>query len=95
MLGKAFKIVADNGEMLLDEEFMMGMLDPPEEQLTSFREYCDYMFEQKQSNSQQSRKAEDKVLPWDILHAKLFYPTCSDIRDVICFDPSFYMHFSH
>ena len=41
------------------------------------------MFEEKRGNILSSRLEEDKVLPYDLLRAELFYPTRADVRQTV------------
>ena len=49
-------------------------------QVTPFKEYLDFMFEEKTSNPVGCWNEANKVLPYDLLRAAVFYPTRCDIR---------------
>ena len=61
----------------MDEDFMMNkLLLDLSETIDPFKEYLEYMFEEKMSIVGSSG---DKVLPWDLLCAELFYPSQADV----------------
>ena len=62
---------------------MMNMFKPITDTVTPLDEYLTMMFEEKQGNVLSSRLEEDKVLPYDLLHAELFYPTRSGVRQTV------------
>ena len=75
----AFESILDNGELILDEDFMMNQIFADiSSRVDPFREYMEYMWMERTSHVV-SKKSEDKVLPYDLLRAALFYPTRADI----------------
>jgi len=66
------EIVRD-GSKLLDNPFMMEALSPIAKKVTPFQDYLDYIFEEKSSYVIGSLEEDDKVLPWDILRASVFF----------------------
>ena len=80
LMEKAFTRVANNGELLLDEDFMMNIFKDISDKVPPFKEYLLFMFTEKRSNPLCSRSKDDKVLPYDLLRAMMFFPTRVDIR---------------
>jgi hypothetical protein len=73
----AFESILDDGELIVDEDFMMNNLFLDlSETIDPFKEYLEYVFEEKRSIVGSSG---DKVLPWDLLCAELFYPSRADV----------------
>ena len=79
LMDEAFFEMVNNGEKVLDEDFMMDIFKNLKEKLPPLQEYLDFMFEDRQGCVVGSSCKEDKVLPWDLLKAQLFYPTRCDI----------------
>ena len=81
----SFEMILNNGELSLDEQFMMNHLFMDlSDTIDPFREYLEFMFEDKLSKT---RWSDEKVLPWDHLHAAVFYPSRADIvktHDLCC-----------
>mmetsp|Transcript_16339 Transcript_16339/g.35368 ORF Transcript_16339/g.35368 Transcript_16339/m.35368 type:complete len:195 (-) Transcript_16339:349-933(-) len=76
----AFKEIMEDGSLFLDEDFMMKILDDLEIKIDPFKDYVEYMFEEKKGNLVGGcTPKEDKVMPFDLLRAALFYPTFQDI----------------
>ena len=46
----AFSEVESNGELMLDEDFIMRIFSPLYGELPEFEEYLTYFFEEKESN---------------------------------------------
>ena len=88
LIEKAMISVSEDGELLLDEDFMMNIFSDKEDCVDPFADYITHLFEEKQSNGVSgSRRKEDKVLPFDLLRAELFYPTRAENRqthDMCC-----------
>ena len=81
LLDGAFGEIMEDGVLFLDEDFMMNIFKTLHDKVDPFKEYAQYMFEQKQGNSVSGCVShEDKVLPLDVLRAALFAPTRMDIR---------------
>jgi hypothetical protein len=78
LMERAFESIIDNGELMLDEDFMMNELfsDIAETVDDPFKTYLEYMFEEKLSNAGLSG---DKVLHWDLLQAAVFFLPRADI----------------
>ena len=66
---EVFLRVADDGELILNEDYMMNIFKPVRDTVTPFDEYLTMMFEEKRGNVMSSRLEEDKVLPYDLLRA--------------------------
>ena len=65
-----------NGELLLDEDFIMNIFAPLHSIIMPIMEYLDYVFEDLTGTLIiGSRKPEYMVLLMDKLRAELFYPT--------------------
>jgi hypothetical protein len=60
---------------MLDNEFMMNIFEPIVDQAEPFSEYLEFIFENKEGHALGSRKTAELWLPFDELHAKLFFPT--------------------
>ena len=76
----AFEKIMDDGSLFLDEDFMMKILEDLEIKIDPFKEYVAFMFEEKKGNLVGGcTNEEDKVMPFDLLRAALFYPTRQDI----------------
>ena len=73
--------VSEDGEKMLDEEFMMNIFKPIANKVKPFEDYLTMMFEEKTSYPMCSFNENDKVLPCDLLKLQLFYPTRVDIRE--------------
>ncbi len=72
---EAFEKIADDGEVMLDEEFMMNIFEPIVDQVEQFTEYLEFIFENKEGHVLGSRDKADKWLPFDELRTELFCPT--------------------
>ncbi len=81
LMGEAFEKIANDGEMMLDEEFMMNIFEPIVDQVEPFAEYLEFIFENKEGHALGSREKADKWLSFDELHAELFFPTQNNIRE--------------
>ena len=87
LMEEAFLRIADDGELILNEDYMMNIFKPIRDTVIPLDECLTMMFEEKRGNVLSSRSEEDKVLPYDLLRAELFYPTRVDVRqtvDVAC-----------
>ena len=76
----AFLEVSEDGEMMLDEDFMMNIFKPIANKVKPFEDYLTMMFEEKTSYPICSFNKNDKGLSYDLLKLQLFYPTRVDIR---------------
>ena len=52
-----------NGDLLLDDAFMMEIFKPIADRIKPFKDYLLYRFEEKKSSLVGSRNMENKVLP--------------------------------
>jgi hypothetical protein len=75
LMEEAFEKIANDGEMMLDKEFMMNIFEPIADQVEPFAEYLEFIFENKEGHALGSREKVDKWLPFDELHAELLFPT--------------------
>jgi hypothetical protein len=80
LMEEAYEKIANDGEMMLDEEFMMNIFGPIVDQVEPFAEYLEFMYENKEGHALGSREKAGKWLPFDELHAELFFPTRNYIR---------------
>ncbi len=80
MIEEAFEKIANDGEMMLDEEFMMNIFEPIVDQVEPFAEYLEFIFENKEGHALRSREKANKWLPSDELCAELFFPTQNYVR---------------
>jgi hypothetical protein len=71
----AFSEVESNGELMLDEDFIMRIFSPLYGELPEFEEYLTYFFEEKESNVIGSCSRGDRVLAIDLAKCEVFYPT--------------------
>ena len=67
--------IADDGEHILNEDYMMNIFKPISDTVTPLDEYLTMTFEEKRGNVLSSRLEEDKALPYDLLREELLYPT--------------------
>ena len=81
LLEHAMVDVAETPELFLDEDFMMNIFSDLKNKVDPFADYLNYMFTEKSSHPiGGSRTQDDKVLPYDILIAELFYPVRNENR---------------
>ena len=71
----AFALIEEDGEKLLDEDFMMNIFAPLYDQLPEFKEYLTWYFEEKASYPVGITNDEERILAMDEARAELFYPT--------------------
>ena len=83
LMEEAFLRIADDGELILNEDYMMNIFKPIRDTVKPLDEYLTMMFEEKQGNVLSSRLEEGKVLPYDLLRAELIYPTRADVRQTV------------
>jgi hypothetical protein len=72
---EAFEKIANDGEMMVDKEFMMNIFEPIVDQVEPFAEYLEFIFKNKEGHALGSREKANKWLPFDELRAELFIPT--------------------
>ena len=75
LMYNAFVEVESDGELMLDEGFIMGIFSPLYEELPEFNGYLEYFFEEKESNVIGSCSQDDRVLAMDLAKYEVFYPT--------------------
>ncbi len=75
LMYNAFVEVESDGELMLNEDFIMGIFSPLYEELPEFNGYLEYFFEEKESNVIGSCSQEDHVLAIDLAKCEVFYPT--------------------
>ena len=80
LMDDAFEKVSIDGNLLLDEDFMMGIFDPLVRTMPPFEEYLNYIFDGKTSSPVGSRSEEDKIFPFHLLKTELF---CATRRDIL------------
>jgi len=59
LLDNAFGEIADEGHLLLDEDFMMGTFQPLVNKIAPFQQYLTYMFDERRSCLVGSRQEDD------------------------------------
>jgi hypothetical protein len=75
LMETAFESMIDAPELILDEDFMMGIFFKISEKVDPFQAYLSDMFKEKLSpNISRSTSIDDKVLPFDQIRAAVFYP---------------------
>ena len=80
-LEAAMEEIAGDGKLMLNEDFVMNIFSKFQEKIDPFDEYLAYIFEEKLSNPiGGSTSVENKVIPFDLLRAELFYPTRMENR---------------
>ena len=64
---KAFESILDNGNLILDEVFMMNQIFAViSERVDPFREYIKYMWMEKSGHAVSKKSENNKVLPFDL-----------------------------
>ena len=71
-----FKEMEDKPELIVDEQFMMGMFSFIEEKIPPFKKYNEYLYVTKKSVF--ISRAGSKVVSFQLLRAELFNPTDED-----------------
>ena len=67
--------VAQDGEKMLDEDFIMNILSPLYAEIPELEEYLTYFFDEKELNVVGSCSRSDQVLAIDLAKCEVFYPT--------------------
>jgi hypothetical protein len=81
-----FEEISKKRELLLDEDFIKDMFMEIADKVDPFATYLEFMFTEKESRIVGGMNSEDgKVLPYDELRAKLFYPARADIHQINIF----------
>ena len=76
LLENAMEKIAGTGDLMLQEDFMMNIFCQLQDQIDPFYEYLTFVFEDKMSKPVSVLVAlGDKVIPFDLLRAELFYQT--------------------
>jgi hypothetical protein len=71
----AFVEVESDGELMLDEDFIMNILSPLYAELPELNKYLTYNFEEKESNVIGSCSQGNRVLAIDLAKCEVFYRT--------------------
>ena len=71
---KAFVKIESDPKLFLNEEFMTTIYKEVAEKVKPFQEYLDFMFEENTCFPFGSKSPLQKILPFDLLRAELFYP---------------------
>ena len=79
LMDAAFEEISKDGNLLLDQEFMLTIFQPLLNKITPFQEYMDFMFKGKKVNLVGSQAVEDCVFPFELLSVELWDPTRKDI----------------
>jgi len=74
LIDNGLQEISSNGELILDQDFMMGILKPIQDKVPTFKSYMEFMFELHTCYAVGSRDEVDKKLIYDELLAELFYP---------------------
>ena len=77
LMEDAFINISRDGQLLLDEYFMMNIFSSIEEKLPSFATFLKHMFEEMVGTIPESN---DRVIPGNLIRAELFYPQRKEIR---------------
>ena len=75
LMYSSFIDIASEGDLFLDEDYVMNIFKPLYGELPELDEYLTYYFEEKEANVVGSNKECDRVLAIDGAVAELFYPT--------------------
>ena len=78
LIHDALANIASDGKLILDQDFMMGILNPIKERVPAFEEYLRFMFEEQTCFAIGSRLEVDKKLLYDELLAELFFSVCEE-----------------
>ena len=78
-MDKAIADITEDGNLMLDDDFMMNILEPMMKEIKSFKEYLTYMLEEQQRCPVVSQAEEEKVYPYELLCAELYSPKQKDI----------------
>jgi len=76
LLEDAIETIAESGDIMLQEDFMMNIFLDSQDQIETFVEYLTFKIQDKMCIPVSGLVAvDDKVIPFDHLPAELFYPT--------------------
>ena len=79
LMYKAFAETTKDRHLMLDYDFIMNIFEPLAKTIKLFKEYLTYMFEEQQSCPVVLQAEEDKIYPYDLLRAELYFPMRKDI----------------
>ena len=79
LMDKAFAKTTKDGNLVLDDDFMIKVFETLAKKIKPFKEYLTYMFEEQHSCPVVSQVEEEKVYPYDLLHAELYFPKRKNI----------------
>ena len=86
LLEDAMEKIAGNGDLMLQEDFMMNIFRQLQDQIDPFDEYLTFVFEDKiRKPLSGSVVLGGKVIPFDLLWAELFCPTKNHNRQTATF----------
>jgi hypothetical protein len=88
LMENAFPKINNDSSFIIDEEFMMEVSAQISNIFDPFQAYLTYMFSEKLSNNViPGNSLDEKVLPYDLMRAALFYLSCIDIlkTDGLCY----------
>ena len=71
LMDKDFSEITKDGNLMLDDDFMMNIFESLVKKIKPFKEYLTCMFEERQSCKFGSQIEVDKVYPYDLLRAEL------------------------
>jgi hypothetical protein len=88
LMYNAFAEVESDGELMLDEDFIMNIFSPLYAELPELKEYLTYYFEENESNVIGSCSHRDCVLAIDLAKCEVFYPTKKENQQThdLCFN---------
>ena len=78
-MDKAFAEITKDGNLMLDDDFIMNIFEPLAKKIKPFKEYLTYIFEERHRCPVGSQSEEDKVYSYDLLRAELYFPMRKDI----------------
>jgi hypothetical protein len=77
----AMEEIAGDGKLMLNDDFVMNVFSKFQEKIDPFDEYLMFLFEEKLMNPiGGSTSVDDKMIPFDLMRAELFYPTKMENR---------------
>ena len=79
LMDNAFAEITKDGNLMLDDDFMMNIFEPLANKIQPFKQYLNYMFEEQQIRPVGLKAQEDKVYLYEFLCAVLYFPTQKDV----------------
>ena len=79
LMDKAFAEITKDGNLMLDDDFKMNIIEPLAKKIKPFKEYLNYMFEERQSCTVGPQAEQDKLYPYYLLRAELYFPKKKEI----------------